>query len=119
MKKQILVASLLCALTTTEHYAKHQENSYKNVTSCVTIVDVPTMLKDEQKRYGETIEKLREGESISRSDIMSLLENDPYLVKDDAGDHAQYRHLYFPIRFGVIDHGTTALYVRLVVACTI
>jgi hypothetical protein len=65
------------------------------------------MFQDAHKRYGEAIETLREGILISRYDILALIKNDPYFVKDNAGDHAQYRHLYFPIRFGVIDHGTT------------
>jgi hypothetical protein len=29
MKKQILIASLLCVLTTAEHYANHEKNSHK------------------------------------------------------------------------------------------
>lgn len=106
MKKQILIASLLCAITTTEHYAKHSKGSHKAVAPSVTTVDVPQMYTDAHAHYGEAIESLREGYKIDRNDLINLLNRDPYLVQEDSGGHAQFSHKFFPFKIGVIAHGT-------------
>ena len=114
MKKQILVASLLCAITSTENYAKHGKGSHKAVASSVTTVgvpktdiNVPEIHTFAHAHYGKAIESLREGNKIDRNDLINLLKRDPYLVQEDAGGHAQFRHKFFSFKIGVIAHGTT------------
>ncbi|PIZ33330.1 MAG: hypothetical protein COY39_03085 [Alphaproteobacteria bacterium CG_4_10_14_0_8_um_filter_37_21] len=106
MKKQILIASILCAITTTENYAKHGENFHKTVQSAV-MVDVPQMHTYARGHYGKAIEALRGKQKISRTTIINLLENDPYLMHEKTKDgHAKFSHKYFPATFCVQAHNT-------------
>lgn len=116
MKKQLLITSLLCVVTTTENYAKHGKNIHKNSTSSTAIVnvpqqtqvDVPAILQEAQTRYRDAIAALREGTKISRSDIIKLLKNDPYLVREKTTDgHAKFSHTIFTVTFCVQAHNTT------------
>ncbi len=108
MKKQILIASLLCAVTTTENYAEHGKNSNKTVASSVATVDVPQMHAYAHTHYREAIEALRERQKISRTEIINLLEKDPYFTRVKTTDgHAKFSHKVFTVTFCVQAHNTT------------
>lgn len=48
-------------------------------------------------RYAPIIEKLREGEEVTRGEIFRLYDNDPSLQRRHDGGHDTFEHKHFPL----------------------
>jgi hypothetical protein len=74
-------------------------------TQGVTVDDLVGMQRYFKSTYYPLIENLREGNRVSRDDILNAYSRDPFLERGHDGGHGTFEHRKLPLKFCVIAHG--------------